>query len=357
MTTHAPTPTAAGDLVPPEEAFWVRYSPHHEFPLSAVTSFALHLLTFGLVVLIAFKIASFFSKPVHEVPVLAVRLGGGGTNPDEPPGRGPGNSGIPAELGETHRDAEQADNGPVERPDLKVKPTPMVPEFKDTDATKKPTLAVPDRKALETIGSLAKAAGSKVGNVPANRPGKPGRGSGDKPGHGDGSNGPGPGSGPGGTIVTDTTRRNLRWTMHFNVFDTADYLRQIQGLGAVLAIPDPGSAGELKLLFVKDLSRRPVELGKVDLGPQQRIYWFDRDPQSVANMMAMLGLPHRPSYFVAVMPAEMEGTLYELEKAHAQGHHEKEIKETHFRVRQEGGRYFPVFESITFKKPGDPVDP
>ena len=25
-------------LIPPEEKFWQRYSPHHEFPLSTVTS-------------------------------------------------------------------------------------------------------------------------------------------------------------------------------------------------------------------------------------------------------------------------------------------------------------------------------
>src|SRR5262245_59817697 len=41
-------------LLPPDEKFWQRYSPRHEFALSAAISISAHGLVFGGIVLIAF---------------------------------------------------------------------------------------------------------------------------------------------------------------------------------------------------------------------------------------------------------------------------------------------------------------
>ena len=41
-------------LLPPEEKFWQRYSPHSEAPLSGVTSAVVHVLFVGLLLLVLF---------------------------------------------------------------------------------------------------------------------------------------------------------------------------------------------------------------------------------------------------------------------------------------------------------------
>ena len=71
------------DLVPPDERFWQRYSPHAEFPLSGAGSLAIHILVFGLLGLLAWLGAVLFSHSSRSLPVEAVRLdlGGGGGNP------------------------------------------------------------------------------------------------------------------------------------------------------------------------------------------------------------------------------------------------------------------------------------
>src|SRR5262249_17774289 len=97
--TLAATETKApqGKRLPklPEERFWKRYSPHHEFPLSFSTSTFLHLLILGLLVLIFVKGILFFTQN-RSLPVDPVRIaiGGGGGNKDgveggSGPGKGP----------------------------------------------------------------------------------------------------------------------------------------------------------------------------------------------------------------------------------------------------------------------------
>src|SRR5262249_25503504 len=58
-TAPAPAPADKNPLVPPDETIWQRYSPHHEFPLSSVTSVTLHILVIvllGLLGWIAIKL-------------------------------------------------------------------------------------------------------------------------------------------------------------------------------------------------------------------------------------------------------------------------------------------------------------
>src|SRR5712691_8012750 len=50
VLTNNASPTQP-PVVPPDDSIWVRYSPHHEFPLSSVASVALHVLVGGLLVL------------------------------------------------------------------------------------------------------------------------------------------------------------------------------------------------------------------------------------------------------------------------------------------------------------------
>ena len=47
MSTAEPPPVPKNQprppLIPPDEEFWEKYSPHYEFPLSTVGSIALHI--------------------------------------------------------------------------------------------------------------------------------------------------------------------------------------------------------------------------------------------------------------------------------------------------------------------------
>src|SRR5689334_1487060 len=63
------TPAGKPLLVPPEEQFWKRYSPHHEFPLSSATSVALHIIAIGLLLLVAILFWT-SKKDTSDVPEL-----------------------------------------------------------------------------------------------------------------------------------------------------------------------------------------------------------------------------------------------------------------------------------------------
>src|SRR5262249_24656059 len=91
-TATAPPPAArATTKTTPDERFWVRYSPHHELPLSATGSVTLHALVFGLLLLagvIAAVLGWSGTKP-HNTPFELASGGGGPTGkPNPETGRG-----------------------------------------------------------------------------------------------------------------------------------------------------------------------------------------------------------------------------------------------------------------------------
>src|SRR5438094_4281572 len=96
-TADSSNPASKGPkpLVPPDEKFSQRYSPHHEFPLSSVTSFTLHFLVIAflaLAVVFAPRLGCLMSNE-NPLPLDAVQLnpGGGG----DPRGTGPGRGDTP----------------------------------------------------------------------------------------------------------------------------------------------------------------------------------------------------------------------------------------------------------------------
>jgi hypothetical protein len=351
QATASPPATGANpnDLVPPDEKFWVRYSPHHEFPLSNVTSIALHILVFGLLLLLVRQLGP---KSVHQVPVEAVRMGlsnpGGGGKRS---GTGDGPGGGPQVEATTGKDNPSETRPPEDTPqrgDL-----PAVRQFVDSlnpEARRHFQRSSPTPN-LGAFAQLNESARLKFQQGIAPR-GRGGDGSGG--GQGDGR-GPGTGSGTGdGAIgkgtLTQRERRMLRWTMLFNTNTGPDYLRQLNGLGAILAIPVRESP-EPDYRIVRNLTQRPAELLSEDLSKIQRIYWVDNKPNAVADVMAALGRADlRPSHFVAFMPEELETKLFEMERKAAKGRPEDDINETKFRVKRMGDRYEPELETITFKK-------
>jgi hypothetical protein len=335
-------------LVPPDESFWVRYSPHHEFPLANVSSVVLHVLSFGLVLLL---VAALGSGRVHQVPVEAVRLGL--TNP----GGGGKRSGTGTEPGgpppvEATNGQENPNNEPPsddrKRPDLESVRSPDFTQNLNPDAKRffdraNPT---PSMGAFAKLNENARAKFQPRGETPKGRGGSgSGGGQGDGTGTGTGS---GSGEGTGRGNLTQREKRMLRWTMKFDASSGPVYLRQLAGLGAILAVPVRENP-EPEYQIVRDLTHTPAKLVAEDVTKIQRIYWMDYNAQSVRDVMTTLGLTIRPSHFVAFMPVELEDKLFEMEKKAAHGRTEDQINETIFRVKRLGDHYVPELEKITFK--------
>ncbi len=353
MSQTAPPPDkntkpASNQLVPPEERFWQRYSPHAELPLSSSGSFVVHILLFGLLLLASFLGRLFFNSN-RSLPVEAVQLSGGGGNP-KGIGTGPNNGAEPVEAAPPSNEKPATDTNPPEDtppPDLKVNPnTTPKPEFKDQ----------PGRRISEADTNTLQQLKVQVGKIRS-----PGSASPSSPGYGKGGTGRGGGSGSGvGTGIGDAAgpgvgtptqreKRMLRWSMLFNTTNSADYLAQLRGLGAILAIPvhEDASTGVCDYKVLRDLSTsRPAKFSDEDIHNIQRLVsWRDENPESVRGVMAVLRLNLKPSHFLAFMPVELEEKLLRLEidylKKRSPGHKEDDIKATKFRIKIRNGKYEP----------------
>jgi hypothetical protein len=132
--------------------------------------------------------------------------------------------------------------------------------------------------------------------------------------------------------------RTQRWVLVFNTLNGEDYARQLEALGAILAIPDPAQANQF--LVIRDLSKRPANPVPEDLTPIQRIYWIDEKPQSVDSLARGLQLMAQPARFIAFFPEALEQKLSKLEHDYA-GRAETEIRETRFELIRVGKTYEP----------------
>jgi len=83
MASQAPpqprTPVKSAANQPPDERFWVKYSPNHELPLSSVASLAWHVLGIGLLLFVGYVINWNFKKDM-PLDVIELADGGGGGN-------------------------------------------------------------------------------------------------------------------------------------------------------------------------------------------------------------------------------------------------------------------------------------
>ncbi len=215
-------------------------------------------------------------------------------------------------------------------------PAPLI------DSAKEPDRTIQDEGGISQVLSQAKESlQQKIAKATAGSASKgqggPGQGGGKGKGIGTGE---GDLSGPGKAKITKREKRQQRWVMVFNTRNGEDYARQLRSLQALLAVPVPDEEGQY--LLMEDLSKRPVETKKKDLGGITRIYWIDDKPESVASLARALGLTPVPSYIVAFFPEELEQELLdkELKYRHVD---EDRIEETRFQVKPKGsGGYEPV---------------
>jgi hypothetical protein len=320
MSTAAPPePTKTADVrrVLPDDTFWRRYSPQHEFSLSSVSSFALHLLILGLAAFAC--MIPFFNRDDSPVELNSIMIGdnGGKLDGDErsrgqnadPDGQPIPADEKPAKLPQVPKANLPADAQP------KVTPLPEAPE------------TGPDR-TIKEINEFFEQGGKRAKDHNKTR------GPDGKPPKGDG-----PGD-SGGKILSISDCRRIRWTMRFNTRDGRDYARQLQSLGATVAVELPNKP--TKMTVYRDLTS-PANGEVEETKAIHRIWWIDDNAASVSALFAALKIKSESKRLIAFFPAELEEKLLKLELAYANGKSEDQILETEFELQHKGkGRFEPV---------------
>jgi hypothetical protein len=324
-------------LVPPEEQFWKRYSPHGEAPLSVAGSFAVHALAVGGLILFAVYLASLFYKPTRSLPIDPVRmnLGGGGGKP--------GGSGDGPGVGKGSDVSEKADEDVPGEEKSELRPALAPTEI----AKVKENFAPADARLIErsetgkALARMDDGIANKLRDGLNPGRGKGGAGSGGGKGTGKGT-GEGAGTGPGRGTLNKREKRNLRWHLRFPRSSAVEHLVELRSLGAYIAFP-LNSGREVQWKVIRDV--RPG--GKVldeDIGKINRMYWIYDKPEMVISTLNALAvrLPVVPAQVIIFMPVELENQLQVMEQRYVEkvlkrSYDEDKIDDTWFAVVPKGG--------------------
>jgi hypothetical protein len=332
MSTPVPPPAP---LAPPEEEFWERYSPHHEFPLSSIGSVALHIAGLVLVLLMLWLLSR-LSFSTREVPPMhAVRVQGDGDGAGAPGGGG----------GEANRQENNVvepviPKRSVPQADLdRVIPevTPFLPQVPNAVNGPKP----------EDLKNLPKLAGLDEELRKRMLPGQSGK---KGAGEGAGSGGPGPEGAGAGTAgdASSAANRSVRWELNFTNKNGDEYLRQLAAMKATLIFPEPPNWKTNRAysqLIPPQPNGEPFDINSLT----GKLYFVDdevisQEPNgktrtSAGRLASALHLRYEedPPRFIALFPKDIEEELARLERAY-RGRKENEIFSTTFRVLVRDGK-------------------
>jgi len=269
-----------------------------------------------------------------QVSVGVVQVGGGETGG----GASPGSESRAKDIENLPASNDKSELNPASLGQINGRPASRNPgDLENLQAPGATQTIEAGKQAIQKLESVSKDAGYKT--VVGLR-GKGGMGT-SKGGGKDKGDGPDSGNGRAGTLAPSQPRA-LRWTLLFDTRSGSDYADQLQALGAILAIPGQKEPPEYTL--IEDLKKRPVRAEAKDLAQIKRIYWIDRQPESVTGLVRALGLQPVPSHIVAFFPAQLEEKLLQLELKY-RGKREEEIHETRFRIVRSGTGYEPRVES------------
>lgn len=353
-------------LVPPDERFWQRYSPHHEFPLSTVTSIVLHGLVIGAMLLAGWWMSRRWLDDFAKPPSMdVVRLEGGGSGFE---GFG-GGTGLPGKIDPGGGNKELVETNPQlkdskpDTPQVRLK-DPVVDPLKLTDLPISPTgeLSLAD---LDEVGKQADDLFRKLTNLPK-RPAETGGaavGTGQQgPGKGTGPVGPGigfkkgPGVGTGG-IGRPATRQEIlatRWRFALPGETGKEHAKHLDAVGFVLGVPD-GTGG---VLIIRDLKRRPADLRSENLTVyKDAVRYYNTKPDSVFKLAQELRMPlprlaNGQPCFILFLPKDREQKLatVEADYTRAQGKTIEQVEGTWFGFRLENGAYQPFVDRQDYWK-------
>jgi hypothetical protein len=327
-----PRPKAPAAPPPVEEPFWSRYSPHHEFPLSSASSIALHVLAFVFLIVAGWFLAHLLEKSKLEVDTITLAGGGGspggeGNAPgDRPPPSGAENVDTPKE--------EQAK--PPTPPSDSLKKVPLIDPLDVIVGDKQDGRTInQSNEAIESLKKLSKDARSKLFNSIGPSKGISGSGTGGGSDSGK-DTGKDKFTGPGQNKFNPRVERMLRWVMKFNTLNGNDYRRQLAGLGAILAFPQPDGS----YMVYRNLNQRPIKGEVEDIASIKRIFWVDEKKDSIRSLAEAMDVPVPDGPIVAFFPEKLEAELLQKELKY-RNKKEEDIKETHFKIRQSGASFIP----------------
>jgi Sigma-70, region 4 len=120
--------------------------------------------------------------------------------------------------------------------------------------------------------------------------------------------------------------RILRWKIVFHTKDGNEYAKQLEALGAKLAIP---TKEHNQYRLICDLSKRPVTTTVEDISRMDHIFLLETAEVPIQMLTKELGLKEPPEHIVVFLPRLVEDELRrkELDFSHRP---EKEIVETTF---------------------------
>lgn len=126
--------------------------------------------------------------------------------------------------------------------------------------------------------------------------------------------------------------RMLRWQMKFQTKDGDEYAKQLEALGAILAVP---AEAPRHYRVIRDLSKKAAPSTVEDLAKSEHIFWVDDSARSVRGLAKALGLKQPPPHLIVLLPRFVEDELLRKELAYARRHdkdiHEEDILETTFK--------------------------
>ena len=318
-------------MVPPPDTFWTRYSPNGEVFISPLSSFIIHGLLIGIILV---GIVGLFGGSKDDSEEIEPVLVGDGT-----PGGGGGNVmgetiGAPGLLSKKDDVSEDLKSDrtvkpdePTEDPKIKAPAAPSLPD--DPDAV---TRIEKQQKQDASRGVYIKDA---LAGVAGKGKGGGGRGGGMGEGIGLG-NGDKWGLGP----SNKRGRRVQRWEMIFRINGHQDYLNQLNALGTYVGIPDQNG----RLMIVKNLREVPAKWDYEAMIDVNRVYWVDDRPESASGIAELLKIGVIPSMMVCFMPQQIEKDLLKVEMDYAKKYgvtKEENITNTQFAVSFRNGK--PVF--------------
>jgi hypothetical protein len=360
MATAGPSSSTSPrkPLVPPEERFWKRYSPHYELPLASATALFAHGLIIGvlaiggLAVLFAANLEP--TRPANMDTLLVENLG----LPGLPGGDGaPGAPGDPdgdnVPFGPPGGDERQVDSGPPDSDDLPTLPDAGLDKLILQNA---PTARDDLGAQLATIGKDAENRSKTPDRPKVTGVAKSGSGTGGSGGKGlKGNRGQGGTGKPGGggqmgfgTKATEQEIKARRWQFDLSG-EPKIHADKIDKTGVILGVPDP-KAGNMDprmapLLLITDVKRRPAAM--MPAGANQfadAVKWYNTRPESIQGLAQELRLPFVPRCFILLLPKEREAKMAAEEARYAaqKGHDINKITMTLFDFRLQNGTYEPV---------------
>jgi hypothetical protein len=313
------SPAQPEDILPPEETFWEKYSPHLEFPLSWAGGIAIFMTMGTLIILIVMRLSD--PPKSRSVPVRAVSVFADGDG-DGSPGSGGG--------------SPMSESVPKEERFEIPQPSPQskLEEVREKIVAWSPDMKV-DADMLEVMAHSPLV--DKLNKLNDRLRKDLFKGEGDKKGQGPAAGNAGGNSdraGTQGTGASSSQGRTLRWTLSFTTQNGRDYLAQLASLKASVLFP----RGNGKAIILRDLNN-PTKREEVrEIANIKEMFFVDDRVDSVLSMARAVDLDFSPELFIAFFPREVEEELAAKERAY-RNRKEEDILSTTFRIVVRGGEY------------------